>query len=63
MLNKDNANEIYQRLTSLLGSLDWKADATTLRMKMGQAYALTHQINEIRDASRIRDLTESLTEN
>ena len=34
MFTKDNANELYQRLTSLLGSLDRDTDASTLRMKM-----------------------------
>jgi hypothetical protein len=60
MLTKDNANELYQRLTTLLGSLNWEADPTTLRMQMGQAYALTYEVGELTDANHIRNYSKNL---
>jgi hypothetical protein len=60
LLTKSNANELYQRLTSLLGSLDWDADPTTIRMKMGQAYALTHEVGEMADSLTIREYSRNL---
>jgi hypothetical protein len=60
MLTKANANELYQRLTSLLGSLDWDADPATIRMKMGQAYALTYEVGEMADALQVRECSKNL---
>ena len=60
MIRKDNATELYQRFTALLGSLNWEAEVSILRRQMGQAYGLLMEINEVLDAATVRNLSKNL---